>query len=414
MLEIDGGIMNTYEIAMKINNCGGRLFLVGGAVRDKLLGKVPKDYDFCVVGLDANTFSKLFPEATLRGKEFPVFEIDDCEYALARCEKKIKEGHNGFEITSNKDVTLEQDLKRRDITINSIAIDVITGEVIDYFNGRNDLKNGIIRAISPAFLEDPLRIYRAARFAACFKYSVHKETIALMKQGKFELASLSVERVFSEFSYALGSDKPSIFFNILREASCLDVHFKEIADLINVPQPIKYHPEGDAYVHTMEVLDKASMMTSDLKVRFGALVHDFGKANTQKEMLPRHIGHEERGVPNVENFCKRLKMPTAFLYAGKTACIEHMRAGIFNEMRISTKVDFLTRLAKTRLGLKGIEIIANADRGKKHDKVFFADVGNKMIKEVNAKNYPKDLDYKIINERLRQERIKWLERNYLN
>ena len=220
--------MEIKEIANLIEKSGGRLYLVGGAVRDSLLNKPVYDKDYCVVGLEKNKFVELFPNAIPRGKSFEVFDLEGCEFALARTEKKTGKGHKNFEITTNKNITIEEDLKRRDITINAIAKDVLTKEIIDPFNGVEDIKNKIIRAVGESFLEDPLRVYRVARFASQLDFEVEKNTINLMNKLKDELITLSKERVFVEFKKALSTNKPSRFFNVLKEADILDVHFKEI------------------------------------------------------------------------------------------------------------------------------------------------------------------------------------------
>lgn len=316
---------NIEKIAKIIEKKGGRLYLVGGAIRDKLLNKVNHDEDYCVVGLESEDFEKIFPNAIKRGKDFEVFDLYGKEFAMARLERKIAKGHKGFEIVSGKNVTLLEDLKRRDITINSIAQDVLTKEIIDPFCGRQDLEKGIIRATSKSFIEDPLRVYRVARFASKFQFDVEENTIKIMKDLKSELKFLSQERVFEELRKAINTSKPSIFFEVLKKADLLDVHFEEIRKLIGAEQPVKYHPEGDSYNHTMLALDMSAKLTEDEKIRFSVLVHDLGKGLTKKEEYPHHIGHEAKGVGQVEKFCKRLKMPNSWMKCGKTACKEHMK-----------------------------------------------------------------------------------------
>ena len=252
-------------IANKIKEAGGTLYLVGGALRDELLGKASHDKDYCVTGITAQKFQEIFPEAYIRGKSFAVFDIEGNEFSLARTETKQGIGHKEFEITTDPKITIKQDLARRDITINAIAKDVLTGEIIDPFNGTQDLKNKIIKATTKHFKEDPLRVYRVARFASQLEFEVEKETIKQMNELKNELDSLSSERVFTELSKALNTKKPSIFFEVLKKADVLDIHFKEIKDLIGAEQPPKYHPEGDAYNHTMLVLDMASELTEHLE-----------------------------------------------------------------------------------------------------------------------------------------------------
>ncbi len=319
--------MEIENIAKLIQQNGGRLYLVGGAVRDGILNRPVYDEDYCITGIDKNKFIELFPDAISRGKSFQVFDLYGKEFALARTEKKIGKGHKSFEITINKNITIEEDLKRRDITINSIAKDILTNEIIDPFNGFNDIMNKTIRAIGDSFLEDPLRVYRVARFASELDFKVEEDTIKLMNKLKDELSTLSKERVFVEFKKALSSNKPSKFFNILREANVLDVHFKEISDLIGSMQPIKYHPEGDSYNHTMIAVDNSVKLTDDLLIRYSVLVHDLGKGLTPKEMYPHHHGHAEKGVELVKNLSNRIGVPTSWKKAGITSSKEHMRRG---------------------------------------------------------------------------------------
>ena len=375
------------KMANKIKENGGTLYLVGGAVRDSIIGIDVYDEDYCVAGLTEEEFINLFPNAISRGKSFKVFDIDGTEFALARTETKSGVGHKEFDVTVGKNITIEEDLKRRDITINSIAKDVLTGEIIDPFNGISDIENKIIRATSEAFKEDPLRVYRAARFACKLGFKIEDRTLRLMEELKKELSTLSSERVFDELRKALSYDKPSIFFKELRNANILDVHFIEVYKLIGAMQPEKYHPEGDAFNHTMLALDKCSELTSDVKIRFAALVHDLGKGVTPKEEYPHHINHDINGVQEVINLANRLKIPNDWKDVGKVAAKEHMRAGIFNKMTTSKKVSFIETISKTKIGLDGMEIIVESDRncrGDRNDKVEFAKIGKKLIKEVNG------------------------------
>ena len=408
--------MQVEEIANKIKEKGGSLYLVGGAVRNKFLNLEIHDEDYCVCGLTEEEFIKLFPNAKPRGKAFKVFDLDGKEFALARKDVKKGLGHKDFEIQSNPNITIEEDLYRRDITINSIAENVLTKEIIDPFNGIKDIQNKIIRATSLSFKDDPLRVYRVARFASQLEFNVDVETIKLMKSMKSELSTLSKERVFEELKKALATDKPSIFFEVLRKADVLDAHFKEINDLIGVLQPEKYHPEGDAYNHTMLVLDYVSQNAKDLSIRFSALVHDLGKGLTPKKEYPHHYGHEDKGVTLVGTLGNRIGAKNEWIKAGKVACREHMRGGIFYKMKPSTKVDFIERVSKTKLGLDGLQLIVNADKlsgGRIPQGNFnFADIGKKCLEEVNGDfikqkyNIKEGIEfYKI----LRQERIEWIK-----
>jgi len=411
-------------IANKIKEAGGTLYLVGGALRDEFLGKKTHDKDYCVTGLTAEKFQETFQEAHVRGKSFAVFDLDGQEFAMARIESKQGVGHKEFEIKTDPQITIEQDLARRDITINSIAQNVLTQEIIDPFNGREDLKNKVIKATTEHFKEDPLRVYRVARFAAQLGFQVEKETIKQMNELKDELNSLSSERVFTELSKALNTEKPSIFFDILRAADVLDIHFKEIKDLIGAEQPLKYHPEGDAYNHTMLVLDMAAELTQHLEenrrleIRFSALVHDLGKGLTPKEEYPHHYGHENTGPELVEKLGNRIKTPNSWMKCGKTACREHMRGGIFYKMKPSTKVEFIERVDKSLLGLDGLQIVVICDktsggRPSNKDDISFQYVGRKCLNEIDGKyiqnKYGLNPGIEFGNK-LHEERIKWMNK----
>lgn len=405
--------MEIEEIAKKIEENGGRLYLVGGAVRDKMLGRENYDEDYCVVGLDNSEFTSLFPMAKLDGKAFPVFRMFGREFAIARKERKVGVGHKEFEIISNKDISLREDLERRDITINAMAEDVLTGELFDYFGGKKDLENKIIRAIGTHFKEDPLRVYRVARFSSVLGFEVDDETIEMMKSLKSELKFLSKERVFEEFKKALASKKPSVFFAVLRKANVLDVHFMPIYKLIGAMQPAKYHPEGDSYNHTMICLDKSCEYTTDLKIRFSVLVHDLGKGETPKEEYPHHYGHEERGVEIVKKFSYELGVPNAWRKCGVVAAREHMRGGIFNKMKPSKKVEFIERVDKSYLGLDGLQIVVDCDKGgRTEENLDFLSIGKKCLSEVTAKEVAKKYNLKpgiALGKKLHEERVAWMK-----
>lgn len=403
--------MDILDIASRINNSGGRLYLVGGAVRDEIMGKEKHDEDYCVTGLTETQFENMFPEAFSRGKSFKVYDIENREFALARIDRKSGLGHKEFEITTNKDITIEQDLERRDITVNSIAKDVLTNEIIDPFYGVKDIKNKIIRATSNAFSEDPLRVYRVARFATQLEFSVDNNTLESMASLKQELNTLSKERVFEELKKALAQEKPSMFFEVLRKANVLDVHFLEIYNLIGALQPIKYHPEGDAYNHTMIVLDEICKTAKDLKIRFAGLVHDLGKGETPKEKYPHHYGHDKNGVKLVGKLGNRICAPNAWIKCGKTSADEHMRGGIFYKMKPSKQVQFLEKVSKSYLGLDGLQLVVNADKGTRGDANDFAKLGKKMLQEINGEyifNKYGKLDGLQVKQKLYEERVRWI------
>lgn len=410
--------MSIIEIANIIKGNGGTLYLVGGAVRDEIMNRKVHDEDYCVTGIEKETFEKLFPNAYKRGKSFGVYDIENKEFALARKDKKIGKGHKKFEVQNGKDITIEEDLARRDITINSIAKNVLTGKIIDPYGGIKDIKNKIIRATTDSFIEDPLRVYRVARFASQLNFAVEENTIKMMRKIKEELKTLSPERVLAEFRKALKSDKPSVFFEVLKKANVLDVHFKEIYDLIGKTQPVAYHPEGDSYNHTMVVVDKSAILTDNEEIRFSALVHDLGKGITPKEMLPHHYGYDKNGVKLVENLGNRLKIPNSWIKCGKVSAKEHMLGGIFNRMTPKKQVDFITRVNKSLLGLDGLRIVVICDRWRNEDEptdVNFHKIGKECISKINGRYIEekyKIKDREKVGELLRQERIKWIKEHY--
>ena len=291
-------------------------YLVGGAVRDKILGIPIKDNDWVVTGATPEEMLEL--KYTPVGKDFPVFLHPKTheEYALARTERKTAAGYHGFQFHADPTVTLEEDIKRRDLTINALAEDE-NGNVIDYVNGQQDIKNRVLRHVSPAFAEDPVRVLRIARFAARFArlgFIVAEETMGLMqdmvKSG--EVDSLVAERVWQETSRALTEPSPDVFIEVLRECGALATLFPEIDRLFGVPQPEEHHPEIDTGIHTMMVLQQACLLSEDPQVRFAALTHDLGKGTTPKDILPHHYDHEERGVNLVKELCERYKVPNQY------------------------------------------------------------------------------------------------------
>ncbi|MGH8671709.1 MAG: multifunctional CCA addition/repair protein [Burkholderiales bacterium] len=287
-----------------------KVYTVGGAVRDELLGLPVKDRDFVVVGSTPEEMVRLGYKPV--GKDFPVFLHAQTheEYALARTERKTARGYKGFQVQAAPDVTLEDDLQRRDLSINAIAKDD-NGRIIDPFGGVADLKAGILRHVSPAFVEDPVRVLRVARFTARFDFSIADETLALMREmaANGEIDALVPERVWQEFSTGLMENKPSRMFAALRRCGALMKVFPELDALFGVPQPPQHHPEIDTGVHVMMVIDYAAAQGYPLAVRFAALTHDLGKGTTPHDAWPRHPGHEQRSVDLVRTLCKRLRAP---------------------------------------------------------------------------------------------------------
>ncbi|CAG2126804.1 multifunctional CCA addition/repair protein [Cupriavidus plantarum] len=294
-----------------------QVYAVGGAIRDELLGKPSQDRDYVVVGATPDEMERLGYKPV--GKDFPVFLHPQtrAEYALARTERKTAVGYKGFAFYCGADVTLEDDLVRRDLTINAMARAVdaegnLVGPVVDPYGGQRDLAARQFRHVSDAFAEDPVRILRAARFAARFHdFTVVPETVALMRAmvEAGEVDALVPERVWQELARGLMEARPSRMFDVLRECGALARLMPELDRLWGVPQRADYHPEVDTGVHVMMVLDYAASIGASLPVRFAALVHDLGKGTTPADILPRHLGHEERSVTLLEQVCKRLRVP---------------------------------------------------------------------------------------------------------
>lgn len=326
-----------------------KIYLVGGAVRDEFLGLPVRERDWVVVGAHPEELTdRGFRQV---GKDFPVFLHPDTkeEYALARTERKTGPGYRGFDTRFSADVTLEQDLERRDLTLNAIAKDAETGEIIDPFGGRRDLEARLLRHVSGAFVEDPVRVLRTARFAARFAplgFTVAPETLALMRAiaASGELDALVPERVWQELHNALQMPAPWKFFEVLREAGALAIIFPEIEALFGVPQPERWHPEIDAGVHTMMVLEQAAGLSVDPLVRFAALVHDLGKGTTPSSEWPRHIAHEHRSVPLIEALCSRLRIPNAFRDLAILVGRHHLVMHKAMELRPTTLLELFERM----------------------------------------------------------------------
>ena len=324
------------------------VYLVGGAVRDALLGLPPGDRDFVVVGqtqqaMEAAGFKPV-------GRDFPVFLHPDTgeEHALARTERKSGRGHRGFVVDADPSVTLEEDLGRRDFTINAIARRE-DGTLVDPFGGAPDIEARVLRHVGEAFVEDPLRVLRAARFMARFAplgFSVAPETMALMRRmvEAGELAELTPERVWQELRRALAAPAPSAFLRTLRNCGALAVVLPEVDALYGIPQRAEYHPEVDTGTHVELVCDMAAQLApGDDIVGFAALVHDLGKALTPADVLPGHIGHERAGVAPLRALCERLRVPTAHRQLAEAACREHLNVHRFDQLRASTVHDLIAQ-----------------------------------------------------------------------
>ena len=308
-------------------------YLVGGCVRDKLLGLPVNDRDWVVVC--ATVDDMLAQGFRPVGKDFPVFLHPQTqeEYALARTERKSGRGYQGFTVYAAPDVSLEQDLARRDLTINAMA-ESADGQLIDPFHGQNDLQQGLLRHVSPAFVEDPVRVLRIARFAARFRFCIAEETQQLIRHmvKSGELDYLVPERIWQELYKALQEAQPSRFFTCLRDSGALAVLFPEIDRLFGVPQEAKWHPEVDTGVHVMLVLDQAARLSDDVAVRFAALCHDLGKGLTPAHILPRHTGHEATGIELTQQLCQRLRVPNAIASLAKAVAAYHTDVHLLREL----------------------------------------------------------------------------------
>jgi tRNA nucleotidyltransferase (CCA-adding enzyme) len=330
-----------------------RIYLVGGAVRDKLLGRAVADRDFVVVGATPEEMRALGFKPV--GKDFPVFLHAGTgeEYALARTERKTGRGYHGFAFHADAAVTLEQDLERRDLTINAMAEDE-HGALVDPFGGRRDLERRVLRHVSPAFVEDPVRILRVARFAARYAplgFRIADETLALMRQmvDDGEADHLVAERVWAEARRALAEPVPSAFVRALRDCGALRVVFPEVDALYGVPQRAEFHPEVDTGVHVELVLDMAARLApGDDLVAWCALTHDLGKALTPAGELPRHIGHEHAGLAPLRALSERLKVPAEHAALAEHVCRHHLEAHRALELRPATVLELLERLDSLR------------------------------------------------------------------
>lgn len=324
-----------------------KTYLVGGAVRDRLLDYPVKENDWLVVG--GTRQAMLDRGFRPVGKDFPVFLHPDTheEYALARTERKAGHGYTGFEVHAAADVTLEEDLLRRDLTINAMAIDEF-GALFDPFGGQDDLKNGILRHVSPAFSEDPVRILRVARFAARYAhlgFTVAEPTLQLMREmvAEGEADYLVAERVWAELHKALLERSPAAFFRVLKDCGALRIVFPEIDALFGVPQPEQYHPEIDTGVHSLMVLEQAARLSETAEVRLAALLHDLGKALTPSEYWPSHHGHEKKGLPVLNKLCERLRVPNNF----KLLCSQVMQYHTHCHRALELRADTLAETLQT-------------------------------------------------------------------
>ncbi len=397
-----------------------KIYKVGGSVRDKLLGLDIKDQDWLVVGSSVDEMVAQGYKAV--GKDFPVFLHPETheEYALARTERKSGQGYKGFEFFADKEVTLEQDLKRRDLTINAMAEDE-DGNLIDPYNGQSDLEQGLLRHVSPAFVEDPLRVLRVARFAARFGFKIAPETMQLMRElsDSGELQTLVSERVWIELEKALQGKHPTRFILALRACGGLSVLFPELECLFGVPQPKHYHPEIDSGMHTIMALNQACRLTDDTQVRFAVLFHDLGKAVTPEAKWPKHHGHEEAGVKLVEALCQRYRIPKSYRQLAVIVSRYHLECHRVKELKASTivrkleEMDAFRRPERFQQFLLACEADARGRSGKEENEypqaAFFSsalDAAKQIDSAAIAKEGPQGPE---IAEKIHQRRVQSVE-----
>ena len=402
--------MREEEFVKAVEGAGGTVYLVGGWVRDHLRGATPRDKDFVITGLEREAFAELFPAASLIGHAFPVYlvEIDGVrsEVSFARRERKSGHGYRGFAVDFGAEVTIEDDLFRRDTRINSMAYRLPAMELIDPYGGRSDLAHCVIRATSHHFSEDPVRALRAARQAAELGFVIEDGTRTLMADCATELEEEPTERIVHELSRALAAPQPSLFFEALAHASLLESVFPEIFALKGKTQPPQYHPEGDAYCHTMQIVDVVARKTQTIEARFAALVHDIGKGQTPEEMLPHHYGHEQRGLLVLDAWNERMTLPKAWLMAARFVIKEHMRAPLLK--KTGKIADLLLAVEKSGLSFADFRRIICADHGTlPYYLVHGEELLRKML-QVRGTEAPPELRGADVGKWLREERVRRL------
>jgi len=395
-------------------------YLVGGAVRDKLL-KIPvKDRDWVVVGATPEEMLEKGFKAV--GKDFPVFLHPETkeEYALARTERKSGKGYKGFTFHTSPDVTLEDDLQRRDLTVNAIAEDE-HGNLIDPYGGVADLKEKMLRHVSMAFVEDPLRVLRIARFAARLGFKIAPETMALLKgiSESDELEALVPERVWTELEKALSGKYPARFILVLRSCNAMEKLFPEIEALFGVPQTKEYHPEIDTGLHTIMSLNQSTRLSDDPMIRFAVLVHDLGKATTPKDKLPSHHGHEERGAKIIDKLCKRYRIPNKYRELAINVSRFHLDCHRIQEMRPETvlkkleQLDAFRRPERFEQFLIACEADARGRAGfedREYPQAEYFQTALKVANEVDTSELQKQgLEGKALGQEIKKHQIEKIE-----
>ncbi len=396
-----------------------QIYLVGGAVRDALLNIAIKDKDWIVVGSTPEELINLGYSQV--GADFPVFLHPKTkeEHALARTERKSGSGYQGFICDFSPDITLEDDLLRRDLTINAMAQED-DGHIVDPYNGQQDIQDKKLRHVSDAFSEDPLRVLRVARFAARFAhlgFTIAAETLELMRSiaANGELAHLTQERVWQETERALGESQPWVYFQVLRDCHALEIIFPELDRLFGIPQPEKHHPEIDCGIHSLMVLEQASKLTTDVNIRWASLLHDLGKGLTRDELLPSHHGHEQSGEKLVIELNQRLKTPNEFRDLSRLVCIYHTHIHRAFELNPKTILKFFGGIDLWRKPerLQQILIACKADsRGRtgfedvEYDQVEYITQLAEACLKVTAKQFVEQgIIGKAIGEAIAMERL---------
>jgi len=400
-----------------------QVYLVGGAVRDRLLGRAVRERDWVVVGATPGELERAGYIPV--GRDFPVFLHPRTkeEHALARLERKVAPGYRGFSTEFSPDVTLEDDLRRRDLTINAMAEDA-GGQIIDPYGGRRDLEARLLRHVSEAFVEDPVRILRVARFAARYAplgFAVAEETLALMRRmvDAGEANALVAERVWAETEKALGEERPDVFISVLRACGALRVVYPEIDALFGVPQPEKWHPEIDTGVHQLLSLREAVKLGGGLAARFAVLMHDLGKGTTPADVLPSHHGHEDAGVALVEQLCARLRVPNQLRELAVITARYHTHVHRALELRAETVLrtleacdalrrperfaDFLLACEADARGRQGLEARDYPQRA------FFAEARERAAAVALTEDERRGLSGEQIGVELRRRRVAAVE-----
>lgn len=395
-----------------------QVYLVGGAVRDQFLGRTVSERDYVVVG--ATPEQMLAAGYMPVGSDFPVFLHPHSkeEYALARTERKSGVGYGGFTFYTSPDLSLEEDLIRRDLTINAMAL-AEDGSVIDPYGGQQDLQDRLLRHVSPAFIEDPLRVLRVARFAARYAplgFTVAPETLSLMQSlvNQGEINHLTPERIWKETQRALTEDRADVYFEVLRDCGALQVIMPEVNALFGVPQRPEYHPEVDTGIHTLMTLQRACEAQYSDRVRFATVMHDLGKALTPVDLLPRHADHEARGVEPIKNLCKRLKVPSQYQQLAELVCREHLLCHRVMELRPGTiwrllqRLDVLRRPERVEEFIQACECDARGRLGlekRPYEQADFMREAIQRVRNIRAVDLPSHIQGPDIGEALIEARI---------